>query len=262
MTKETHVAFTTAITVAYDGTEFAGFARQPGQLTVQGSIEAALSTVMREPVEVVGAGRTDAGVHALGQVVSFETTVPPDTHTLLRSMNALAGPGIVVTEVRAAPPGFSARFDAVAREYRYRVVPGPVPPVFLAGFAWWVKSALDMRAMREAAALLIGEHDFKSFCVAGSAEGKSTVRALELVSVEPAVELGEHCVVVRVVGNAFLHSMVRVIVGSLVEVGLGRREPAWLAEALMACERAAAGPTAPAHGLTLWHVDYPEECWL
>jgi len=256
------VAYTTAITVAYDGTAFAGFAKQPGQLTVQGSLETALTTALRIPVETVAAGRTDAGVHALGQVVSFVTPEAPDTHALLRSLNALAGPGIVITEVRAAPPRFSARFDAVAREYRYRVVPGPVPPVFLVGFAWWVKVALDLSAMREAAAALIGEHDFKSFCVAGSAENKSTTRALELVSIEPRVELGEHCLVVRVVGNAFLHSMVRVIVGSLVEVGTGRREPQWIAEALAACDRSAAGPTAPARGLTLWHVDYPEECWL
>jgi len=256
------VAYTTAIAIAYDGTDFAGFARQPGQLTVQGNLEAALTTALRVPVQTVGAGRTDAGVHALGQVVSFDTQEAPDAHALLRSLNALAGPGIVVTEVRTAPHGFSARFDAVAREYRYRVVPGPVPPVFLSRFAWWVKTALDLTSMREAAASMIGEHDFKSFCVAGSAEGKSTTRALELVTVEPKVELGEHCLVFRVVGNAFLHSMVRVMVGSLVEVGLGRREPQWISEALAACDRSAAGPTAPAHGLTLWHVDYPEECWL
>lgn len=253
---------TFAMTVSYDGAGFAGFARQPGQATVQGMLEAALETALREPVETVGAGRTDAGVHALGQVVSFETTQDPDRHTLLRSLNALTGEGIVVTELREVPDGFSARFDAVAREYRYRLVPGPVPPVFLERYAWWVRSQLDLGAMREASAALVGEHDFKSFCVTESARDRSTVRALELVSIEPTVEFGEHCLVVRIVGNAFLHSMVRAIVGSLVEVGSGRRSPAWLADALAACDRSAAGPTAPACGLTLWHVDYPEECWL
>lgn len=255
-------AKTVVITVSYDGSGFAGFAKQPGQLTVQGNLEAALTTALRTPIETAVAGRTDAGVHALAQVVSFPFEGDLDTHTLLRSLNALAGPGIIASEVRVAPAGFSARFDAVAREYRYRIVPGPVPPVFLAGCAWWVKSTLDLAAMREAANHLVGEHDFSSFCVAASAEGKPTRRRLELVSIEPAVELGEHCLVVRIVGNAFLHSMIRIIVGTLVEVGSGRREPAWAGEVLGACDRAVAGPTAPAHGLTLWHVDYPQECWL
>lgn len=251
-----------AITVSYDGTGFAGFARQPGQRTVQGHIEEALATALRVPVETVGAGRTDAGVHALAQVMSFGFDGDVDTSVLLRSLNALTGPDVVVTEARRTAPGFSARFDALAREYRYRIVPGPVPPVFLSGVAWWVKPTLDLAAMRDAANCLIGEHDFSSFCVTASALGKSTRRRVELVSIEPTVELGEHCLVVRVVGNAFLHSMVRVIVGTLVEVGSGRREPGWAGEALRACDRAAAGPTAPAHGLTLWHVDYPQDCWL
>jgi len=250
------------ITVAYNGSGFAGFARQPGQLTVQGSLEAALATALRSEVEIVGAGRTDAGVHALAQVVSFSFDGEIDTSALLKSLNALTGPGIVVSEVREATRGFSARFDAMAREYRYRIVPGPIPPVFLAEHAWWVKPSLDISAMRDASSLLIGEHDFGSFCVAASAEGKPTKRRLELVSIEPAVELGEHCLVIRIVGNAFLHSMVRVIVGSLVEVGSGRRGPEWIGQALLACDRTAAGPTAPAHGLTLWHVDYAQECWL
>lgn len=253
---------TYSMSLAYDGTGFAGFARQPGLRTVQGEVEDALATALRESVETTGAGRTDAGVHALGQVMSFSAPAGLDAHALLRSLNALTGPDIAVHEVRRARPGFSARFDATAREYRYRVVPGPVPPVFLARHAWWVKTALDLSEMREAASCLVGEHDFRSFCVTESARDRSTVRALELVSIEPDMQMGEHCLVVRVVGNAFLHSMVRVIVGSLVEVGSGRREPAWLGEALAACDRSAAGPTAPACGLTLWHVSYAEECWL
>lgn len=251
-----------ALTISYDGSGFSGFARQPGHITVQGRIEDALKTILGERIETTGAGRTDAGVHALGQVVSFEFGAPLETPTLLRSLNALTGEGVVVTGLRAAPDGFSARFSAVAREYRYRIVPGPVPPLFLAPYSWWVKGALDLSAMRLAASALLGEHDFKSFCVAASAEGKPTCRRLDVVEIAPEVVLGEHCIVVRVVGNAFLHSMVRAIVGSLVEVGTGRRPASWMAEALAACNRSAAGPTAPPQGLTLWQVTYPEECWL
>jgi len=251
------------LTISYDGSRFSGFARQPGRDTVQGKLETALVTALRREVVTVGAGRTDAGVHALGQVVSFECDGrEPGPGDLMRSLNALTGEGIAVTGVRRAAAGFSARFDAEAREYRYRLFPGPIPPLFLDRYAWWTRRTLDLSAMRTAAAVLIGEHDFRSFCVAGSAEGRSTRRSVELVEILPEEHLGEHCVTVRVVGNAFLHSMVRVITGSLVEIGLGRRDPGWLGEALAACDRAAAGPTAPAAGLTLWHVSYPDECWL
>lgn len=254
---------TLVLTVSYNGSGFAGFARQPGLTTVQGRIEDALGTALRRQVEVVGAGRTDAGVHALGQVISLEVADEQiDPGELLRSLNALVGDGIVVNEVRRAPEGFSARHSAIAREYRYRIVPGPVPPLFLAPYSWWVRSALDLGSMREGASALVGEHDFKTFCVAASAEGKRTFRRLDTVEIEPETVMGEHSIVVRVTGNAFLHSMVRTIVGSLVEVGVGRRSPAWIGEALAACDRSAAGPNAPAQGLTLWHVTYPDECWL
>jgi len=253
-----------AITVSYRGAGFAGFARQPGERTVQGALETALRTVLRRPVETTGAGRTDAGVHALGQVVSFELEAGEviESGKLMRSLNGLMGPDIAITEVRVAPPGFSARFDAEAREYRYRIVPGPVPPVFLADTAWWVKKHLDLGAMRRAGQALVGEHDFRSFCVTESAQGKRTVRTIELLEIDVEREMGEHAVVVRIVGNAFLHSMVRVVVGSLVEVGSGRRPEEWLAEVLEARERSAAGPTAPPEGLTLWHVTYAEEACL
>ncbi|MDO9557438.1 MAG: tRNA pseudouridine(38-40) synthase TruA [Coriobacteriia bacterium] len=251
------------LTLSYDGSGFAGFARQPGLETVQGRVEKALSTVLRRPVETVGAGRTDAGVHALGQVMSFPARGDePDAHTLLRSLNGLARPGIVVTEVRKASADFSARHSAVAREYRFRIVPGPIPPLFLAGRSWWVKGTLDLAAMRRASAVLVGEHDFRSFCTTESAEGRRTFRHIDLIEITPESQLGEHSVIVRMVGNAFLHSMVRIVVGSLVEVGLGRRSEEWLAEALAARARSAAGPTAPPEGLVLWHVEYPEECWL
>lgn len=252
-----------ALTVAYDGAPFAGFARQDGPATVQGSLESALATVLRRDVVTTCAGRTDAGVHALGQVVSFEAAAgdEPDAATLLRSLNALVAEGIVVREARHAREGFSARFDAVSREYRYRIAMGSARPLFMAPYAWWVKRELDIEAMRAGAAQLVGEHDFRSFCVTESAKGKRTVRRVDAINLVPEEHLGEECLAVRVVGNAFLHSMVRAIVGTLVEVGAGRREASWVGEALAAQDRTAAGPTAPACGLTLWRVEYPDEVW-
>lgn len=253
-----------ALTVAYDGERFSGFARQPGLATVQGSLESALATVLGREVVTTGAGRTDAGVHALGQVVSFDCTAGeiPDPHRLRRSLDALSEDGISVREVRLARTGFSARFDAIDREYRYRIVAGPVGPLFLEQFSWHVPARLDVDAMRTGALHLLGEHDFKSFCVTESAVGKSTVRRLDAVEVLEEEHLGEACLTVRIVGTAFLHSMVRVIVGTLVEVGAGRRTPAWVGEALAALDRSSAGPTAPPHGLVFHRVRYPDDVWL
>jgi len=256
-------SFALALWVAYDGAPFSGFARQPGLDTVQGRLEGALATALRREVRTVGAGRTDAGVHALGQVVSLDAVGDePEPLRLRRSLDALCGEGIVVTDVRRAREGFSARFDAISREYRYRIVDGPVPPLFLGRFAWHVASPLDVEAMSRAAAALIGEHDFRSFCVSESAQDRSTVRRLDAVDLTEETHLGERCLTLRVVGNAFLHSMVRVIVGTLVEVGAGRREPEWVGAALSARERSAAGPTAPPQGLVLHAVRYPDEVWL
>jgi tRNA pseudouridine38-40 synthase len=253
----------TALTVAYDGAGFHGFARQPGLVTVQGALESALRTVVGRDVGIVGAGRTDAGVHAHGQVVSFASEPgDPPADRLQVGLNALAGPDIVVTAVRSAANGFSARHDAVLREYRYTLVPGPTPPLALRGRAWWVKRELDLDAMRAGAAQLTGEHDFRAFCVSGSARDRRTVRDIEEIEILESCELGEECVLVRVTGRTFLHSMVRIVVGSLVDVGRGKRDPAWISSALEACRREAAGMTAPPHGLTLWHVTYPEDCWL
>jgi tRNA pseudouridine38-40 synthase len=254
---------TTVLTVAYDGAAFHGFARQPGLVTVQGTLESALRTVTGREVGIVGAGRTDAGVHAHGQVASFAREPgDPQAARLQLSLNALAGPDIVVTAVRSAVEGFSARHDAVLREYRYLLVPGPTPPLALRGRAWWVKKPLDLDAMRDGATRLVGEHDFRSFCVTESARDRRTVRDIDDIEILRSCELGEECVVVRVAGRSFLHSMVRTVVGSLVDVGRGKRDPAWISSALQACRREAAGITAPPQGLTLWHVTYPEECWL
>ena len=254
-------AHTVALTVSYDGTPFCGFARQPGQLTVQGSLEQALRTLYRRDVETVCAGRTDAGVHARGQVVSFdlddEEFSARTARSLKRSLNALVDDRIAVSAVQEAPAGFSARFDAFERVYRYFIFTGDYRPVLLADRVWHLPKQLDVDAMRAGAAYLIGEHDFKSFCMAASAEGKPTCRNVSSISINCVTAAGEDdMIAIRVVGNAFLHSMVRTIVGTLALVGRGRRPPEWVAEVLAARDRRAAGENAPAAGLYFWQVNY------
>ena len=252
---------TVALTVSYNGAPFSGFARQPGGLlTVQGELEHALELLYRRPVPTVCAGRTDAGVHALGQVVSFrleedELDMRTD-EALMRSLNAITHHDIGVRAVEHVAEGFSARFDAKAREYRYFLSAEKTPPLVMRDFCWHTPGALDVDAMREGAAYLIGEHDFKSFCLAASAVGKPTCRNVMRIDVEPVEVMGEPLVCITVVGSSFLHSMVRTIVGTLLAVGRGRREPAWVGEVLAACSRDAAGEKAPAKGLVFWKVMY------
>lgn len=251
-----------ALTVAYEGSHFSGFARQEGQCTVQGELERALHTVYRREFQTTGAGRTDAGVHALGNVVSFslarEELNERSLDKLQSALNALTSDGLVVKRIEQKPLDFSARFSAQAREYRYRLYPSKTPPVFLEPYVWWIKTsgAIDVTAMKEAALYFEGEHDFRSFCVAKSADLGPTSRYISRVMLFGTQHLGEHCIVVQIIGNAFLHSMVRVMVGSLVEVGMRKRQPAWIGEVLDARDRCAAGETAPAQGLTLWRVVY------
>lgn len=260
----THTAFqpahSVAMTVAYNGAPFAGFARQQGQQTVQGEIEYALKIIYRRIIGVTCAGRTDAGVHAFGQVVSFHLTEDEwesrTLESLARSVNSMTHPAIVVRDIKEKKLGFSARFDAQSREYRYYIYPHPNPPIIMRDFSWHVPQPLNLEAMREASTYLVGEHDFKSFCVTASAEGKNTVRNIELISFMHDQILGERVLSIRIVGNAFLHSMVRTVVGSLVLVGREKRSPEWMQEVLEACDRQAAGETAPAKGLMFWQVIY------
>lgn len=251
---------TLSLEVAYNGAPFSGFARQPGQLTVQGSIEEALALIFRHPIETVCAGRTDSGVHAKGQVVSFCVTQEEyeqrNDYKLLRSLNALTHEDISVRSIARQVDNFSARFSATMREYRYFICVDKAAPLFMKNFSWHIPKELDIEAMRQAAAYLIGEHDFKSFCLAVSAEGKSTMRNVFSITVELEELWGESLVVITVKGNAFLHSMVRTIVGSLVAVGRGQRKPEWISEVLEARNRSAAGENAPAQGLVFWRVSY------
>lgn len=258
---------TLAMKVAYRGEPFSGFARQPEQLTVQGELEHALEVLFRRPVETTCAGRTDAGVHARAQVVSFDVfdgeLAEMDERdarrtrfaSLRRSLNAITHENVSVREIWQAEDGFSARFDATAREYRYFLSVGDVEPVLMRDLSWHV-GPLDVGAMQRASRCLIGEQDFKSFCRASSAVGKPTCRNLMEVSFSDEELFGEPMLVVKVVGSSFLHSMVRTIVGTLVDVGRGRRPERWVEEALAACDRTAAGECAPAQGLVFWSVSY------
>ena len=249
--------------LTYNGAPFSGFARQNGQRTVQGSIEEALELLFHRQIETTCAGRTDAGVHALCQVVSFDLL--PDEwfrrkpDTLLRSLNALTHEAIAFRDVRPMPEEFSARFSAMSREYHYYICTDDAPPLLMEAFCWHVAKPLDIEAMRNAAHYLIGEHDFKSFCMAVSAKGKPTKRFVSEVSFTQEQIWNSNFIRVRVVGNAFLHSMVRTMVGTLALVGAGKRPPEWVREVLEARNRQAAGQNAPAQGLVLWNVVYPEE---
>ena len=269
MKSEFEAAGTMVVELGYRGADFAGYAEQPGQRTVAGEMRRALETVLRRPVEMDCAGRTDAGVHALAQYVSLPVTADElalSQRRLMASLVALTPDDISIRAVYQAPVGFSARFDAVCRHYRYRVSCGPTRPVMGWDHTWWLRTVpeLDVAAMNEAATALLGEHDFRSFCKASSAEllladGRSTSRYLSVAKVNEVTEAGEDLLAFDVAGNAFLHNMVRAIVGTLVEVGRGRRPVGWVADVLAACDRSAAGPTAPAAGLTLDCVDYPAD---
>ena len=248
--------------LGYDGTDYSGFAEQPGDIkTVAGELRRALETFTRRPIDLTCAGRTDAGVHAVGQYISVPATTDELEVTRrrwLRAMDALLPRDICISEVYHAAAGFSARFDAHARTYTYRIADREVRPLLTRDSVWWHRYPLDVDAMAEAAAYLIGEQDFKSFCKVASAIDKPTHRNVMSVGFERTTELGEDVLAFTIKGNAFLHSMVRTIVGTLVEIGMHRREPIWMREAIDACDRRAAGPTAPACGLTFIDVDYDD----
>ena len=250
--------------VAYDGAPFHGFARQPGLATVQGALEQSLAVVMGRAVQTTGAGRTDAGVHALGQAVSFPASRSdvPDLSALARSVDGLTPDAITVMEARLARPDADARTSATSRAYRYRISAGGPAPVLSRSLVWRLRRELDVDAMREAAVVLRGEHDFRSFCVSLSAEGRRTVRSIDHIEVLEESVAGEPVIAVTVEGRSFLHSMVRIIVGTLADVGKHRRTAEDVSRALEACDRAAAGQTAPARGLVLEAVSYPTDLWL
>ncbi len=243
------------LVVAYDGRDFAGVAPNVGVRTVGGTLAAALERVLRHPVALTVAGRTDAGVHATGQVVSFDARPGGlDLERVQRSVNRMLRPAIVVRSAEVAPAGFDARFSARARRYRYLVLNRPTPDPFLAATAWHVEAPLLLPAMRLGCDPLIGEHDFSSFCRRPKGEGEASL--VRRVLDARWQDLGEGLLRFDIAATAFCHQMVRSIVGTLVDVGRGRRRAGEVKGVLAARDRAAAGEPAPPHGLCLEEVVY------
>jgi len=250
--------------VAYDGAAFRGFAAQQGQHTVGGALEEALATVLRHPVTLTCAGRTDAGVHALGQVVHVDVRADVDVARVQKSCNTLLGPEVVVRLAAVVPDDFDARRSARARRYRYLVLQAATADPLLAPLAWHVPGPLDLRAMKAAADAVIGEHDFRAFCrrVPGTEPGTPIVRRVldaawhEVRSAPDGLAEGECLLRFDVVASSFCHQMVRSLVGSMVDVGRGRARPADLVAMLRAGARSGGATVAPPQGLCLVGVDY------
>jgi len=239
------------IDVEYDGSRFAGWQLQPGQATVQGALEEALAQLVGHPARVHGAGRTDAGVHALQQVAMFDTDVERNQRAVRDGLNAFLPDDVAVTHARVAQPGFHPRHSPHRKTYRYTWLVRPARPAWLRGRCWHVRHELDADRMHEAVGALVGTHDFSSLRAAGCS-ARHAVRTLEGASVRAE---GEQ-VVLRVHGTGFLRHMVRILAGSLVQVGRGRQPPSWLAEVVAARDRRRAGQTAPPGGLVLERIDY------
>jgi tRNA pseudouridine38-40 synthase len=251
--------------VAYDGAAYHGFAENVGVATVAGTLTTTLTRVLRDPVELTGAGRTDAGVHARGQVVSFDAPAATDLDKVQRSVNSLCAPSIVLREIAWAADDFDARFSAVWRRYRYQVLNRAWPDPLLAPTTWHVSAPLDLLAMQLACDPFVGEHDFTSFCRrpkvvadAGADHAPpSMVRRVLEARWERVGGDDPDLLWFHIRATAFCHQMVRSIVGYLVDVGQGRHHAGDVLTALRARDRAAAGTVAPAQGLVLWEVGYP-----
>lgn len=242
------------LTLAYDGGEFAGWQRQPTQRTVQGVVEDAWRAVTGVRSTVIASGRTDAGVHALGQVASVagETRLPPER--LWRALNAHLPDDVRILEVLEAPFGFHALRDTVRKRYRYVLQDGLDHDVIGRRYAWHVRRRLDARAMHEAGRVLIGRHDFSSFESTGSQRLSSVRTVFDLTVERRKIDLGER-VVLEVEADGFLYNMVRNITGTLLAVGQGKESADWVARALEARDRTRSGMAAPPHGLFLLRVD-------
>jgi tRNA pseudouridine38-40 synthase len=243
---------TIKIVVQYDGSDYVGWQRQGKGVSVQGLIEEALATIEGAPVTLHGAGRTDAGVHAIGQVASARVTSPIEDWQLVRALNAHLPKAIRVTELTTVPDDFHARFSATAKTYEYRIWNGRTMPPFLRQYAWHVIEPLDLPRMQQASQAIPGEHDFAAFRSARSMT-HSTVR--EITSAGWRKGDGQ-TLVFEIGGKGFLRYMVRSLVGTLVEIGRGQRPVDDLARLLSAPDRSQAGRTAPARGLFLMKVEY------
>ncbi|MGP4082530.1 tRNA pseudouridine(38-40) synthase TruA [Pseudalkalibacillus sp. R45] len=242
--------------VSYDGTGFSGYQIQPDLRTVQGTIEQVLQRMHKgDFVRTTASGRTDAGVHGVGQVIHFDTTLHIEPSAWKRALNTLLPADIRIQSITEEDPDFHARYDVSAKEYRYRILRKFDEDVFRRNYTYHFPYELDVLSMRTAAELLIGEHDFTSFCSAKT-EVMERIRIITKLEIE---EAGDE-LVISIEGNGFLYNMVRIIVGTLLEVGTGKREATDIPSMLEKKDRDAAGKTAPAHGLYLWKVNYKKHC--
>lgn len=237
-------------TLSYDGTHFSGFQKQPNTRTVQGEIERALKVIHKEEVKVHASGRTDASVHALGQVIHFDTPLSIPLNRWPKALNSQLPDDIYVLDVTFVPSDFHARFDAVEKEYRYRIFRGE-GDVFRRHYVYMCPYPLHIEEMKRAARYFVGTYDFTSFCAANTTV-EDMVRTVTFATIE---EQGDELVFICR-GNGFLYNMVRIMVGTLLEVGRGKRKAEDIPNIIAGKDRSLAGKTAPGHGLYLWHVRY------
>ena len=278
--------------IKYDGTEFCGWQRQPDVPTVQGEVERVLSILCAEDIEINGTSRTDAGVHAFGQEASFLGEFAIPTENILRAANNLLNPAVQITEVTEMPLGFHARFDSKGKTYCYKIYNGREKNPFLRNYCYFVDRKLDFEAMNEAAKYIVGTHDFKCFQAAGGQERETTVRTVSSLKLScnegfdegeqrtqnPLSQVGydmddnfvseeDHTlkddrwftpknIVMEITGDGFLYNMVRIITGTLVDVGLGKLKPEDVKDIISSCDRTRAGHTAPPQGLYLKEIYY------
>jgi tRNA pseudouridine38-40 synthase len=242
--------------ISYDGTKFSGYQIQPNGRTVQASIEKVLQKMHKgELVRIIASGRTDQGVHAVGQVVHFDTYLQIPIEGWKRALNTMLPEDIEVRHIEQVPEDFHARFDVEEKEYRYYITNANERDIFKRNYQHHVTENLDIEAMLKACEHLKGTHDFSSFCAANSNVKGDKIRTIHNVSLE---KVGEQ-LVFQVKGNGFLYNMVRIIVGTLIEVGLGKRDSEDIIKIIMAKDRSTAGHTAPAQGLYLWKVYYKNQ---
>jgi tRNA pseudouridine38-40 synthase len=250
MNKEPGMIRNLRLTLEYLGTNYHGFQKQPGLSTIQSELDKTLSLILGEQIRVIGAGRTDAGVHATGQVANFKTSSDMAPSRLQWSANSLLPSDIVITRTEEVAPSFNARWFAISREYVYRILNRTYPSAFSAGTTYFFARKLNVEAMDAACSCLRGEHDFSAFC--SSYPRHNYVREV----METGCRREDDLITVRIKANSFLHNMVRIIVGTLIEVGLGNLDLRDVEEILEGKDRNRAGVTAPAHGLVLTKIEY------
>ena len=248
------------LTIAYDGTDYAGWQRQDNALSIEEVLESALSELTGETIDVAGASRTDAGVHAYGNVAVFDTESPIPPERFTPALNSYLPDAIRIMDSMEVPKDFHPRYAESEKTYQYHILNTRVPLPTMSRYAHHVYENLDVEAMRAAASCLIGEHDFTAFCSAGS-QVKSKVRTIYTIDIDVNPLYGEddsydRDICIRITGNGFLYNMVRIIAGTLIEVGMGRRDAERVEQALKQKKRNLAGPTAPARGLFLEMIDY------